>query len=196
LSINHINYSFQNPDSQLFQETVWGEVSYGLELQGLSEEEIERRGMEALKLFEIEDHRDDPIIRSSLDVKRFVAISSLIALEPKILIVDEPTNGLDYAGGKKVLEVLDELNRRGWTIIIITHNMQLVAEYTDRVVVLKEGDIFLDGPTSEVFSQTETLQKSFLLPPQITQVAQRLQDIGFPQDILSIEDMEECVEVT
>jgi energy-coupling factor transport system ATP-binding protein len=192
--INHINYSFQNPDSQLFQETVWGEVSYGLELAGLSEEEVEKRGMSALKLFGVESHREDPIIRASLDVKRFVAISSLIALEPKILIVDEPTNGLDYEGGKKVLDVLNTLNKRGWTIIIITHNMQLVAEYVRRVIVMKEGNILMDGPTEEVFSQTDKLREAFLLPPQVTQLGQSLGDIGIPNNILSIEEMENIIE--
>jgi energy-coupling factor transport system ATP-binding protein len=192
--INHINYSFQNPDSQLFQETVWGEVSYGLGLAGLSDEEIEKRGVAALKLFGVESHREDPIIRASLDVKRFVAISSLIALEPKILIVDEPTNGLDFEGGKKVLDVLNTLNKRGWTIIIITHNMQLVAEYVERVVVMKDGNILMDGPTNEVFSQTEKLKEAFLLPPQITQLGQSLGDIGLPNNILSIEEMESIIE--
>ncbi|UCD72790.1 MAG: ATP-binding cassette domain-containing protein [Candidatus Bathyarchaeota archaeon] len=191
--INHINYSFQNPDSQLFQETVWGEVSYGLGLAGLSEEEIEKRGMDALKLFKVESHREDPIIRASLDVKRFVAISSLIALEPKILIVDEPTNGLDYEGGKRVLDVLDTLNKSGWTIIIITHNMQLVAEYVRRVIVLKGGEVLMDGPTDEVFSQTDKLKEAFLLPPQVTQLGQRLGEIGVPDNVLSIEEMEKII---
>lgn len=191
--INHINYSFQNPDSQLFQETVWGEVSYGLGLAGLSEEEIEKRGMEALKLFGVESHREDPIIRASLDVKRFVAISSLIALEPKILIVDEPTNGLDFEGGKRVLDVLDTLNKKGWTILIITHNMQLVAEYVNRVIVLKGGEVLMDGPTDEVFSQTDKLKEAFLLPPQITQLGQRLGEIGVPDNILSLERMENII---
>ena len=185
-----INYAFQDPDAQICQETVWEEMVYGLRLKGYSEEEVERRALEALDLFGLREARDVPLLQASLDQKRFVTIGSLIALEPKILICDEPTNGLDYEGGKKVMKTLMELSdKQGMTAVVITHNMELVAEYTERTIVMKDGRIVLDGPTREVFTEHETLEECFLAAPQVTRIARELEGYGVASDFLFVKEM-------
>jgi len=195
--IKVINYAFQRPDAQLSQETVWDEVLVGLKLMDIPAEEAERRAEEALKTFGIEDKKKVPIIQASLDLKRFTTISSLLALQPKILILDEPTNGLDYEGGKTVMETVTRLNKeRGMTIITITHNMELIAEYTDRIIVIKDGKILMDGPTREVFSNPDILKEAHLYPPQVARLFQGMSEAGFPPDVLLPQEAKALLEVS
>jgi energy-coupling factor transport system ATP-binding protein len=114
-------------------------------------------------------------------------------MRPNVIIIDEPTTGLDYDSSIRVMESLTKLQKRGHTIIIITHNMALVSKYTKRCIVLGKGKIFMDGPTRQVFSHPEVLQKVNILPPQITQLAQELGDLGFPPDIMTVEEMHEMI---
>jgi len=183
-----INYAFQNPDAQLSQDTIWEEVTYGLKLMELPEKEIERRAMAALNLFGIADKKDEYILQASLDLKRYTTIASLVALEPKILILDEPTNGLDFEGAQVVMRAVEHLNKNGMTIIFITHNMELVAKYADRVIVMKDGNIYLEGTPKQVFTNPEKLKEAYLYPPQIARCFQALSTEGFPPDILTVEE--------
>ncbi len=192
--IKVINYAFQNPDAQLCQETIWDEVTYGLKLLRLPAGEVERRAIEALKLFGIEDKRDVAIIQASLDLKRYTTIACLIAMGPGILILDEPTNGLDYDGGMRVMEVLRMLNEtKGLTGIIITHNMELVAGFANRIIVLKDGNILMDGSTREVFSTPDKLKEAYLYPPQTARLFQALPEYGFPRDVLLPEETKDVL---
>jgi energy-coupling factor transport system ATP-binding protein len=193
--IKHINYSFQNPDNQLFSDSVWDEVTYALELQDLPEEEVERRATEVLKLYGMEDMKDDFILYLTKDKKTFLASASLLALDPDVLIVDEPTTGLDYDRGIEVMKILTELNRKGLTVIVITHNMQLVAEYCSRVVVLRRGKVMMDGTPREIFSQPDVLKETWLEPPQVTRLGQSLGDYGLPSDLLSNEEFLSAISV-
>jgi energy-coupling factor transport system ATP-binding protein len=194
--IKSINYAFQNPDAQLSQEFVGEEIAYGLKLIEMPEDEIEQKIDEVLSLFRLEGHREDPIMQASLDVKRFVTIACLLALDPKILILDEPTNGLDHEGGLLVMDTARRLNKEdGLTPIFITHNMELVGQYATRVIVLKEGKIILDGPPDEIFQEVETLQSTFLNPPQMLRMSKALKDIGCPQGILTISDMNDVLNI-
>jgi len=191
--IKHINYVFQNPDNQLFCETVEEEISFGPRALELPEEEVTARVMDMLRLFDIEGSKGASIFWLTKDLKTYVAMASVIVLKPKILIIDEPTTGLDYAAGLRVMKILRELNKRGHTIIFITHNMKLVAEYASRVIVLREGSILTDGHPREVFSKPGMLEKAFIKPPQITQLAQGLTNCGFPPDVLTVDEMYEIV---
>ncbi len=187
--IKHINYVFQNADDQLFSETIFDEVAYGPKMLGLPETEIEQKVMDTLGFFRIEKNRDDPISFLSTNLKTYTAVASILSMEPKILIVDEPTTGLDRAGIKVIMEVLKDMNRKGRTIIVITHNMDTIAEYCTRVLVMKKGNLLLDGPVREIFSQPEILAESNVYPPQITQMGQKLATYGLPPDVMTVQEM-------
>ena len=188
--VNHINYAFQNPDYQLFMETVEEEISYACNMFELGAEETKKRVDWVMDLYKLQNDRKAPIYNATKDKKTFVAQASILVMRPKVLIIDEPTTGLDYEMGQKVLRILRKLNREeGKTIIIITHNQKLVAEYTDRTIVMKQGQILMDGPTREVYSKPEILRESFLEPPEVTRVGQGLKDYGFPPDVMTIDEM-------
>ncbi len=126
----------------------------------------------------------------SKGLRQRVAIASILALRPQVIIVDEPTTGQDARQSIEIMEFLKELNEKhGHTIIIITHDMYIVAQYARRVILMSEGKILTDGPTAEVFSQPDILQKAFLEPPQITQLAQSVQRLGFDAGTLTVEEM-------
>ncbi|MHA1713385.1 MAG: ABC transporter ATP-binding protein [Candidatus Ranarchaeia archaeon] len=185
----HINYVFQNPDDQLFCPTVWDEVAYGPKILGWDEETIVKKGWKAIKLFDLDEYVNTNILFLTRDLRTFTAISSVISLDPQILIIDEPTTGMDRKSAEKVMEVLHQLKNQGHTVIVITHSMRLVAEHCDRTIVLKDGRILLDGPTRKVFASPEILAKAYLSPPQTSQLAQRLRDIGLTEDILTVKEM-------
>jgi len=185
----HINYAFQNPDNQFFCESVREELAYGLKNMGFSQEEIDHMSLESLKNFGVEEYLDWYIRHLPRDVKTYVAEATIAAMNPKVLIIDEPTGGLDTDGAMKMMESLVRLNNAGKTLIIITHDMRVIAQYARRVIAIKGGTILLDGPTREVFSKREILADVWLKPPQITQFGQELTDMGFPEDVISVDEM-------
>jgi energy-coupling factor transport system ATP-binding protein len=126
----------------------------------------------------------------SKGLRQRVAIASILALRPQVIIVDEPTTGQDSRQSIEIMEFLKDLNEKhGHSVIIITHDMSIVAQYARRVILMSEGKILADGPTADVFSQPQVLQKAFLEPPQITQLAQSVQDLGFNPGTLTAEEM-------
>mgnify|MGYP000450986338 FL=1 len=190
--ITHVNYVFQNPDNQLFSKTVIEEMEYGPRMIGLPEDEVKKRVNRMLNLFQIEEYREDFIIGLPRNIKVILAIASVFALEPRHIIIDEPTTGLDSESGKRIMEVLKYFNKQGHTIIIITHDMKLVAEYCSRVVVLHKGRVLLDGPTRWVFSRSDILKKAFVQPPQITQLASK---VLYNEKIPAIVDVNELADL-
>ena len=117
----------------------------------------------------------------------------MLTLNPKVLVVDEPTTGQDFARSKIVMNLAKALCDKGRTIIVISHSMDLVAEYCQRLVVMLDGQVLVSGPTREVFSQPELIGRSSLEPPQVAQVGQALQDLGLPPDVLTITEMSEIM---
>lgn len=161
----HVGYLFQNPDSQIFTDRVFEEIRFGLENLGLPEEEIRRRTDSALEMMELSAYRDRHPHALSRGQRQRLAVASILALEPDLLVLDEPTTGQDRGHIHKFLDRIRELNRLGKTVILITHDMELVAEYAERVVLLKKGEILLDGSTAEVFSNREKMDVVGLIPP-------------------------------
>lgn len=170
----HINYVFQNPDEQLFQESVALEIAYGLENLGVAEAEREQRVEAALARFGLQDVRDWPPKELDRGLRTKTAIASIVAMDPDILIIDEPTTGLDHRDAIAIFSVLDGLAAEGKTIIFISHEMDLVARFARRVIVMHEGKVFLDGPPALLFAEEETLQQLSLLPPEIHRLCRRL----------------------
>ena len=121
-------------------------------------------------------------------------IASVIAMRPEIIILDEPTTGQDFRGCYQIMNIAREFHQAGHTVIMVTHHMALVAEYTSRTIVFCKGEILLDGTTQEVFSQPEILKKSYILPPQITQIGHELSNIlGNQKTYLKVADLSNSI---
>jgi len=166
-------YVFQNPDHQIFAATVEAEVAFGPRNFGLSAEESERRVAEVLHAVNLEDARErDPFLLSKGERQR-LAVASVLALRPRLLILDEPTTGLDYREQRRMMRLVSDLNRAGIATIIITHAPWLVAEYARRVVLMRRGRILFDGPVDDFFQQDELLRQSSFRSPEVTLLARR-----------------------
>jgi energy-coupling factor transporter ATP-binding protein EcfA2 len=196
--IKMVNYVFQNPDDQLFAETIWDEVEFAPKMMELDEEESKRLTEEALEVFDLTKFRKRYVLGLDEDLKTYLAITSILPLKPEIIFIDEPTTGLDTRGEAKMMESLNHLrDEQGKTIIIITHNMKTIGNYCDRVLVMSDGELILDGPTREIFTQNEKLLEADILPPQITRLGQLLADeFQCPRDILTVQEFVDTLDYT
>jgi energy-coupling factor transport system ATP-binding protein len=168
-----IGYVFQNPDHQIFADTVEAEVKFGPRNFGLDEREIEARCAEVLAAVALENERaTDPFLLGKGQRQR-LAVASVLALRPRLLILDEPTTGLDYREQRKMMELVSELNAAGVAIVMITHTPWLVAEYARRVILMRAGRKLFDGPVREFFTQDELLRTSSFKPPEVTTLGRR-----------------------
>lgn len=198
--IAKVGYVFQNPDHQIFNDTIRKELEFGLRnllsFGLVKEEEIEQRVREAMQITGIPEHilEEHPFLMSK-GMRQRIAIASILAMKPQILIVDEPTTGQDTLQSIEVMSFLKKLNEMGHTIIIITHEMWIVAGWAKRTIAMAEGKILLDGATKEVLSNTEVLKKTFVKPPQITLLSQSLHKYGMPKDILTVSEFMNSIEV-
>ncbi|MFQ6126296.1 MAG: ABC transporter ATP-binding protein [Candidatus Heimdallarchaeota archaeon] len=188
-----VGYAFQNPDFQICKSTVQEELAFGPKNLKLPQEEIDKRAKEVADALGLKDVFDANPFSLSKGERQKVAVASILAMQPDVLIIDEPTTGQSPGVGRQMMEFYKHLNEAGKTIIVITHDMNLAAEYAQRIIVLKDGKLLLDGPTREVYAQTETLQTSFLRPPQITRFAQAMTQYGVLGDIISVDEMYEQV---
>ena len=184
-----VGYVYQNPDHQIFAQRVRAEVAFGPNNLKLSEAEVAERVQEALELVDLADHADEFAFSLGRGQRQKLAVASVLAMRPPTLVVDEPTTGLDQKGAKGILDLLTRWNTHGRTIIVITHDMTLVAERVPRTVVVGGGRIIADGPTREVLSNQELLAEAFLRPPQVTRVAQRLARYGVASDALTVPEL-------
>ncbi len=169
-----VGYIFQNPDHQIFARTVEEEVGFGLKVLGMDSKIIQRRMAEALEVVELQGYEKQLPFTLTKGERQRVAVASVLAVQPQVIILDEPTTGLDYSHQRRMMDLLKRLNQKGHTIIIITHSMWVAAEYAHRTVVLKEGAILLDGPTRHVFAQESKLAEASLSPPPLVQISNRL----------------------
>jgi energy-coupling factor transport system ATP-binding protein len=189
--VTKVGYVFQNPDHQLFNNTIYKEIAYGPRNIGLKPEDVDERVREAAQVCGIEESlfEEHPFFLTK-GLRQRVAIASILAMRPRTIIVDEPTTGQDLRQSLEVMNFLKNLwENEGHTIIIITHEMPIVAQYAQRVVVLAKGNILLDGSTREIFSQPDILAQTYVKPPQITRLAQALNGDGFPMDVMSVPEM-------
>lgn len=183
-----VGYCFQNPDHQIFCDTVYNEVAYGPRNLHLSQAEIEERVIEALGAVGMLHLQASMPRDLSKGQRQRLAVASVLSMRPEVLIVDEPTTGQDYRAGVDMLSLVQRLNQAGHTVLFITHDMPMVARFAQRVIVFRDGQILLDGTTREVFGQADVLRTTFLAPPQITSLAQALPEF-FPDTVLSVAEM-------
>ncbi|MCL5407843.1 MAG: ATP-binding cassette domain-containing protein [Candidatus Thermoplasmatota archaeon] len=179
-----IGYVFQNPDQQVLQGTVKDEIYSSLVNTSFDKTKYEALAEDALRKVNLKDRFNDDINALSRGEKRRLALASVIVTKPRLLMVDEPATGQDYKSSTEIMELLSEINNEGVTIMIITHDMRLVAEYTRRAIVMKEGGIIFDGSPEELFQNDKLMEESSLAPPQLVRISRKLKDSGILQDIL------------
>lgn len=161
-----VGFVFQNPFSQIsgIKKTVFEEIAYGLENLGVPREEIRQRVTDVIKLLKIEDLQDKNPNELSGGQSQRVAIASIIVMNPKVLIFDEPTSQLDPLGTEEIFDILKLLKAQNKTIILVEHKIDLIAEYADRVVVMDDGEIIFNGETHEVLSNDKIEQHNVSMP--------------------------------
>jgi len=174
----HVGYVFQNPDHQIFSNTVREEVGFSLRMAGMDAKTIEERVAEALAVVGLSGYEDEVPFTLTKGERQRVAVASVLAAQPQVIILDEPTTGLDYRHQRSMMEMLRDLHRRGHTVIIITHSMWVAAEYAERVVVMKDGQILLDAPTRAAFAQEQVLAEASLRPPPLLRLGNWLGTSG------------------
>ena len=182
---NHVGMVFQYPEHQLFETTNFEDVCFGPKNQGLDKKEVELRAFEALRNVHFpEELFYQPPFDLSGGQKRRVAIAGVLAMHPDVLILDEPTAGLDPAGRDEILELLARMRRDlGITIILVSHSMEDVAEYVDRIIVMNKGSVMYDDTPREVFKHYKELEEVGLAAPQVTYIMHDLKARGADVDV-------------
>lgn len=182
-----VGYVFQNPNDHLFAGTVEDEVAFSLKNRGAERDKITESVEQILGMFKLERYRYTYPKYLSGGEKQRLALASVLVSEPEIVIMDEPTRGMDYWLKKELFEFLDEYRRKGNTVIMVTHDVEMIAECADRVVLLSEGRVVVDG------SKREVLSKALLFSPQINRLAQALNKYGIVDTTLTVEEMIEQI---
>ena len=194
---SRVGLVFQYPEHQLFEVDVLSDVCFGPKNQGLSPEEAKERAREALRMVGIsEEYEKQSPFELSGGQKRRVAIAGVLAMEPEVLILDEPTAGLDPKGRDEILDEISSLHKeRGITVILVSHSMEDVAKYVERIIVMNQGEVLHDGAPREVFRHYKELESVGLAAPQVTYIVHTLKDKGFDVDgdATTIEEAKETI---
>ena len=194
---SQVGLVFQYPEHQLFEIDVFSDVCFGPKNLGLSEEEVKERATKALESVGIPEelYNQSPFDLSG-GQKRRVAIAGVLAMDPKVLILDEPTAGLDPQGREEILDLIKGLQTKShMTILLVSHSMEDVAEYVDRILVMNHGRVVYDGTPKEVFAHYKELEDIGLACPQVTYVCHDLHDAGFDVDLTAttVEEAKEAI---
>ncbi|MGD8780601.1 MAG: energy-coupling factor transporter ATPase [Ignavibacteria bacterium] len=185
-----VGYVFQNPDHQIFAASVWEEVAFGLKNLHLTDEARGKRITDALEFVGLGDFKERHPFMLGKGERQKLAVATILAMEPDILVIDEPTTGQDWDGTKRMMNMMEKLHKKGHTILAITHNMRLAAEYADRVIVFANGQVVLDGKPEEVFYQQEILESAFVTPPDSVLIASRLRQSEWTKYPVTVKDIQ------
>lgn len=186
----HVGFLFQNPDRQICCNTVKDEIEFGLKCILKDKAEIEERCQSIIKSFGFTAHKDP--FSLSRGERQKVALASVLALKPKTMVLDEPTTGLDYKECMQIMEVVRDMNSKGTTVVMVCHDMELVADFAKRVIVIGDKGVLADDECKRVMTNDSVLRRTSLAPPQIAQLGIRL---GKTFDgILSVEEMADKIE--
>lgn len=170
----HVGIVFQDPDTQLFSSSVYEDIKYGPRNMGLSREKVEEAVKKAMELTETEGLKDKPPHLLSIGQKKRVAIAGILAMNPALMVLDEPTAGLDSYYTKRVMQILNDIHSQEKTVILSTHDVNLAYEWADEVIILHDGEIIQYGSPIEVFQNDEIIEKSHLEKPWIIEVMNQL----------------------
>jgi len=189
----NVGFVFQNPDHQLFSETVEEEISFGLKNFGFAENVTEKRVTWALNLLSLTQYRKtSPFMLSGGERKR-VALASVLAWDPKILILDEPTIGQDYQQKEKLRQFIMQMETQKKTVVIVTHDVEFVAECNPRILLMREGKIVADGEAKKILTNSDLLAMASIVPPQVAQIFLELTDLGFPRNVIDVYEAREIL---
>ena len=191
---SRVGLVFQYPEHQLFETTVLEDVKFGPKNLGLGKVEVDLRAFEAIKQVGLSEKcYDDSPFELSGGQKRRVAIAGVLAMKPEILILDEPTAGLDPRGRDEILDQIAKLHKEGLTVILVSHSMEDVAKYADRIIAMNSGKVAFDGTPKEVFRHYKELESMGLSAPQITYVMQAMKELGLDvdTDVSTVEEAKE-----
>jgi energy-coupling factor transport system ATP-binding protein len=181
-----VGFVFQNPDNQLFCETVEDEVAFALRNFGFEKKAIQKRVEWAINLLGLTRYRQSsPFMLSGGERKR-VALASVLAWDPDVVILDEPTIGQDYEQKEKLRQFIVQLNAQGKTVIIVTHDIEFVAECNPRVVLMAQGKIVGAGTGKQILTDRKLVAEASIVPPQISQIFMGLSDFGLPTDVIDV----------
>ncbi len=183
-----VGFVFQNPDNQLFSETVEAEIAFALRNFGFEEKVIEKQVDWALNLLDVAQYRKtSPFMLSGGERKR-VALASILAWDPKVIILDEPTIGQDHQQKEKLLQFILQLNAQKKTVVIVTHDVEFVAECNPRVILMSQGKILAGGAAEKILTNEKLVAKASIVPPQITQIFLELADLGLPTNVIDVHE--------
>lgn len=181
-----VGFVFQNADHQLFSETVEEEVAFALRNFGFKQKEIERKVTWTLNLLDLAQYRKtSPFMLSGGERKR-VAFASVLAWDPTVFILDEPTIGQDHLQKEKLRQFIVQLNAQGKTVIVVTHDVEFVAECNPRVLLMAQGKLLADGTAKKIFVDQDIVEKASIISPQMVQIFLELADLGLPTDIIDV----------
>lgn len=174
----NVGIVFQDPENQLFSANVYLEVSFGAMNLKLSETEVRSRVDEALKNVGMYDYKDKAVHFLSYGQKKRVAIADILVMNPEIIVFDEPTSSLDPKHSKQIVKIFDELNEKGITVILSTHDVELAYSWSDYIIVMKDGEIAREGTPHEIFSDDKLINECYLEKPLILEVIEKLSKSG------------------
>ena len=184
----NVGFVFQNPDHQLFSETVEEEIAFALRNFGFKEEVIEKQVDWALNLLDVTQYRKtSPFMLSGGERKR-VALASILAWDPQVIILDEPTIGQDHQQKEKLQQFILQLNAQKKTVVVVTHDVEFVAECNPRVILMSQGKILAEGIAEEILTNPKLVAQASIVPPQITQIFLELADLGLPTDVIDVHE--------
>lgn len=189
----NVGFVFQNPDSQLFSETVEQEIAFALKNFGFTEDVIEKRVTWALNLLGLAQYRKtSPFLLSGGERKR-LALASVLAWDPTTLILDEPTIGQDYQQKEKLRQFIFQMKEQRKTVVMVTHDVEFVAECNPRVLLMSGGEIVADGEARSILTLPEILASASIVPPQVAQIFIQLSDLGFPKEVIDLYEARELL---
>lgn len=186
---------FQDPNDQLFAPTVKEDIAFGPMNLGLSYDEVEKRVEDALKMVGMENYENKTPHHLSGGQQKRIAIAGIIAMKPELMILDEPTAGLDPDGVEKVLNIMNQLNKEGMTLIISSHDIDMISKYADKIFILYNGEIIESGNKNQIFSNRELLKKAHLRTPLTTEILYNLKESGLNVNTEKISVKDTCAEI-
>ena len=189
-----VGYVFQNPNHQIFAASVRDELSFGLKNIGLEEDVIEKKVDQIAEEFYLTEYLELNPYRLGFSLRKTVGMASIIAMQPNVIILDEPTTGQDFLGVKAIRESIHKLKEEGKTVIVVSHDMPLVAEETDRVLVMCDTELIFDDTPSKLFANNEVLDRTNLKPPQISSFTTSVGIAKSNNAVLSVDDAVKTVE--